>query len=97
MTANSELLFEVSHRFTGHVQGVGFRWRTREIANEMGISGFVQNCSDGSVLVVTHSNLSKAQELCSRLSALFHVERVESTNPIRCNESLETPVFHVKQ
>jgi acylphosphatase len=34
---------------TGHVQGVFFREWTIEIAGELGIAGWVRNCSDGSV------------------------------------------------
>lgn len=36
-------------RVEGRVQGVCFRHYTREKANELGISGWVRNCSDGTV------------------------------------------------
>jgi acylphosphatase len=36
----------------GRVQGVGFRWFVRETARASGLSGWVKNCSDGSVEVV---------------------------------------------
>jgi acylphosphatase len=36
----------------GHVQGVGFRWATREQALQLGLCGWVQNCNDGSVEVL---------------------------------------------
>ena len=36
----------------GHVQGVGFRWSTREQALQRGLCGWVQNCSDGSVEIL---------------------------------------------
>lgn len=36
---------------TGHVQGVGFRWRTVIEARNLGISGFVKNLPDGSVYI----------------------------------------------
>ena len=36
----------------GHVQGVGFRWATRQQALQRGLCGWVQNCSDGSVEIL---------------------------------------------
>lgn len=35
--------------FTGHVQGVGFRYQTLQVAKEFEVSGFVQNLPDGRV------------------------------------------------
>ncbi|HEY9153991.1 MAG TPA: acylphosphatase [Opitutaceae bacterium] len=37
--------------FSGHVQGVGFRYSTVQVAKEFEVSGFVQNLADGRVLV----------------------------------------------
>ena len=36
----------------GLVQGVGFRWATRDQALQRGLCGWVQNCSDGSVEIL---------------------------------------------
>ena len=36
-------------RFTGKVQGVGFRYRAKSAANGMGITGWAKNEYDGSV------------------------------------------------
>ena len=36
-------------RFTGMVQGVGFRYRARAAAQLYGATGWVKNCWDGSV------------------------------------------------
>ena len=35
--------------FHGDVQGVGFRWRAKYAAGSLGITGWVRNCSDGTV------------------------------------------------
>lgn len=35
--------------FEGTVQGVGFRWTTQELANESGVTGWVENMPDGTV------------------------------------------------
>ena len=36
-------------RIRGHVQGVGFRYTTRQEAQRLGLSGWVRNCPDGTV------------------------------------------------
>ena len=36
--------------YSGHVQGVGFRYETRSLANQFDVTGFVQNLDDGRVL-----------------------------------------------
>ncbi len=38
--------------YTGRVQGVGFRYTTEEIANNLGILGWVKNLRNGQVEVV---------------------------------------------
>jgi acylphosphatase len=38
--------------YAGRVQGVGFRYTTRQIAARFDVQGFVQNLADGRVLLV---------------------------------------------
>lgn len=43
---------EVQHEtvfFTGHVQGVGFRYTTLQVAREYEVAGYVRNLPDGRV------------------------------------------------
>lgn len=39
-------------RYSGRVQGVGFRWRVRATAEAHDVTGFVANLRDGRVLLV---------------------------------------------
>ncbi|MGI6230047.1 MAG: acylphosphatase [Tractidigestivibacter sp.] len=43
-------------RFVGEVQGVGFRWTSRQIAAGLGLTGWVKNESDGSVTLELQGN-----------------------------------------
>lgn len=54
-------------RILGRVQGVGFRWFTREEARELGLSGRVRNLPDGSVEVVAVGNRAALESLRERL------------------------------
>lgn len=35
--------------YSGHVQGVGFRWTTRGVAMAFAVTGYVKNLRDGTV------------------------------------------------
>lgn len=43
-------------QFEGHVQGVGFRFTSVEIARGFAVTGYVQNMMDGSVKVVAEGD-----------------------------------------
>ena len=47
----------------GEVQGVGFRYFTREIAKELGLTGFVRNASYGDVEVVAEGEEGRLARL----------------------------------
>jgi acylphosphatase len=46
----------VKVKVQGHVQGVGFRYFTREIAIKCDIAGWVKNRNDGSVIIEAHGD-----------------------------------------
>ena len=47
--ADKQSVRRVRLRFEGEVQGVGFRWTSRALANKIGATGWVRNEWDGSV------------------------------------------------
>ena len=50
---------------SGRVQGVSFRDSTREKAQELGLSGWVRNLSDGSVEAVFEGEGDRVEEMLS--------------------------------
>jgi len=65
---------------SGRVQGVFFRAHTRDLAQKLGLSGFVRNLPDGRVEVVAEGPEEKLQELiqfCHHGPPLAHVTHVE--------------------
>jgi len=64
----------------GYVQGVNFRWYTRQQANHLGLSGYVRNRADGSVEVVAEGPRESLEQLIAWLHqgpSLASVERVD--------------------
>lgn len=55
-------------RFTGRVQGVGFRYTATYAANCLGLTGWVYNDWDGSVLMEVQGEESLIERLIARLN-----------------------------
>lgn len=65
---------------SGFVQGVGFRHFLKSKAQELEITGYVQNLPDGGVEAVLQSSKEKIEkmiELCRKGPFLSNVENVE--------------------
>lgn len=45
------MMKKIRMRVTGRVQGVGFRYMTKLVADEIGVAGIVRNEDDGSVYI----------------------------------------------
>lgn len=64
-------------RFVGEVQGVGFRWTSRRVAQDLGLTGWVRNEPDGSVSM----ELQGPSQDLARYFTLF--DRSYANYPIR--------------
>jgi len=70
--------------FSGHVQGVGFRYSVRSVARRHPIQGFVRNLPDGTVEVVARGNVGAIDALLAEVQEHFrsnirHCERSPTT------------------
>lgn len=67
-------------RFSGRVQGVGFRYEARMIAEQLDLVGWVKNKDDGTVLVEAEGTESRvAAFLCTiRYVPRFRITEVRS-------------------
>ena len=73
---------EVQHatiHFSGHVQGVGFRYTTRQIAQEFEVAGFVRNLPDGRVEVEVEGASSEIAAFVTAIEERMHgyIRKVE--------------------
>ena len=59
--------------FSGHVQGVGFRYTTQDIAKQFNVRGYVRNLSDGRVELIVEGT----RDEIARFLAAIH-ERMGS-------------------
>ncbi len=54
--------------FSGHVQGVGFRYTTQRVAGRHDVTGFVRNMPDGRVEVVVEGQRPEIERFLDDLS-----------------------------
>jgi acylphosphatase len=54
--------------YSGHVQGVGFRYSTVSVARRYPVTGFVQNLPDGRVVVVAEGEATALDRFLSDLN-----------------------------
>jgi acylphosphatase len=68
--------------FTGHVQGVGFRYTTLQIAKEFEVAGFVRNLADGRVQVEAEGRVAEVNALIAQIEERMHgyVRKVERSS-----------------
>lgn len=65
--------------FSGVVQGVGFRYETWTIAKKLGVTGWVENLSNGDVYLEIQGEENKLQYLinCLKTNRRFYVQNIK--------------------
>ena len=57
--------------YSGHVQGVGFRYTTQRIASRFDVVGFVRNLSDRRVQLVVEGRDAEVLQFLREIAATF--------------------------
>lgn len=65
------------YRFSGLVQGVGFRWQAKTLAAQLGLTGWARNEHDGTVTVELQGGEALVEEF---LRAIRAVPRLDITD-----------------
>ncbi len=89
MNDHSELKYL---KFKGRVQGVGFRYFTRQNAYDLNIKGWVKNMHDGTVETVIYGRRENIREMMKRLMKGPRRARVTDVEELNSDDIEET--FH---
>jgi acylphosphatase len=65
--------------YSGRVQGIGFRFTARRIAEELKISGWSRNLSDGRVEIMAEADEENLRDFLSKVNSAFsrYIQGVE--------------------
>ena len=82
--------------FYGWVQGVGFRWRALQAANDLGVTGWVRNDPGGSVTMEAQGTQEAVDGVIVAIKQSSHIsiDRMEvETIPLKEEERSFQPVY----
>jgi acylphosphatase len=65
----SENVFHLSAHFSGHVQGVGFRYATKQLAKGFDVTGYVRNLADGRVELEAEGTEGECRRFLSEIES----------------------------
>ena len=82
--------------YSGRVQGVGFRYTTRQIAERFDVTGYVQNLPDGSVRLVSEGEVDELDRFLAAVQG--ELERYIAHIQSRVSQATgEFQEFHVRR
>lgn len=79
---------EIHHEtvtYSGHVQGVGFRYTVRQVAKEYEVAGYVKNLVDGRVMLEAEGAPGEVAAFVAAVEERMHghIRKVERTGRSR--------------
>ena len=80
----------------GRVQGVGFRFFAQDVAEELGLAGWVRNMPDGSVEAYAEGPRKALEAWISRLKEGPPLSRVEALQPTWRNPEGSAQSFSIR-
>jgi acylphosphatase len=83
-------------RVTGMVQGVGFRFFTRETGESYGLSGWVKNLYDGSVEYFVQGAPDAVKRFLERLRQGPPFGRVDKVTAAKCPQDKKLSGFGIR-
>ena len=83
-------------KITGHVQGVFYRESMRQRANQLGVTGWVRNCPDGSVEALLQGEAQAVELLISWAQHGPEAARVDKVDVELVDDSILYTTFDKK-
>ena len=83
-------------KITGRVQGVGFRYYTKQKAHDFDIKGWVKNTVDGGVLVVAQGEKTDLETFIDFLRIGPTLSRVDKISKVKIDYPADFDNFSVK-
>ncbi len=82
--------------FSGHVQGVGFRYTTVGVARRFRVTGYVRNLSDGRVEMVAEGEADQVRDFAAAVESEMsgYVGKMQSNESPPTGEYAEFGVRH---
>ena len=76
----SNKIHSVRGYVSGHVQGVGFRYFVRNLAQQYGLSGYAQNLRDGRVEFLLQGEPAAVEQAIARIRTGPRYSRVDAVS-----------------